>query len=28
MKDGSTRMAHKFEQAVDLATGAVCAVTV
>ena len=28
MKDGSTRMAHKFEQAVDLETGAVCAVTV
>lgn len=28
MKDGSTRMAHKFEQAVDLKTGAVCAVTV
>ena len=28
MKAGSTRMAHKFEQAVDLETGAVCAVTV
>jgi len=28
MKDGSTRTAHKFEQAVDLETGAVCAVTV
>ena len=28
MKDGSTRMAHKFEQAVDLETGAACAVTV
>ncbi len=28
MKDGGTRMAHKFEQAVDLETGAVCAVTV
>lgn len=27
-KDGRTRMAHKFEQAVDLETGAVCAVTV